>query len=110
MTLLSAVLAGGLGAVARYGVSGVVQRRTSSGFPLGTLVVNLTGTVALGILVGAGADGAIPAGFLGGYTTFSTWMLESVAAPSPRGATNLAITLAGGVLGAYLGLLLGAKL
>jgi CrcB protein len=60
--------AGGLGAVAR-----VLAGRT--------LLVNLSGALALGLLVGAGAGGdalrVAGGGFIGGYTTFSTWMLEA---------------------------------
>jgi CrcB protein len=108
VTLISVALAGGLGAVARYGVSGAVQRRTASGFPIGTLVVNMSGAFLLGLAVGGGGDGGLAAGFLGGYTTFSTWMAESANAASRRGALNVVATLAGGVLCAYLGLGIGS--
>ena len=60
---------GALGAVARFRVDSAVSARFPSDFPVGTLVVNLTGAFALGVLLGAG--------FMGGYTTFSTWMVES---------------------------------
>ena len=91
----------------RYAVAGIVQRRARSGFPVGTLAVNLTGALALGVLVGAGVDGGAVAGFLGGYTTFSTWMAESVTAPTRRGVLNIVVTLAGGLIAAYLGSKLG---
>ena len=56
----------------------VARRR---GHPLGTLAVNLSGTLVLGVLVGATLDGdayrIAATGFLGAYTTFSAWMLES---------------------------------
>jgi CrcB protein len=72
---------GGLGAVARYRVGAAVAARVGGDFPLGTLVVNLPGTLALGVLVGAAAatraELLLGIGFLGGYTTFSTWMVES---------------------------------
>ncbi|HUR85484.1 MAG TPA: fluoride efflux transporter CrcB [Solirubrobacteraceae bacterium] len=82
ITYLGVALLGAVGAVARYGVDLAVAARFGSEFPRGTLAVNLTGTLALGVLVG----GAVPAsvelilgiGFLGSYTTFSTWMVESV--------------------------------
>jgi CrcB protein len=74
-------VAGGAGACARFLVDRAVERHIAPGFPLGTLVVNVTGAFLLGLL--AGADVAGHAGLLwgtallGGYTTFSTWMLES---------------------------------
>ncbi len=73
---------GALGAVARFRVDSVVSARLPSDFPLGTLVVNLTGSFALGVLVGASVPHRVAlllgTGFMGGYTTFSTWMVESV--------------------------------
>ena len=75
-------LLGGLGAVARYALDAGVMRRAGAAFHWGTLAVNLTGTVALGLLVRAGTGGAVSTlvavGFLGAFTTFSTWMLETV--------------------------------
>ena len=65
-----------------------MSARLPSDFPLGTLVVNLTGSFALGVLVGASATHRVAfvlgTGFTGGYTTFSTWMVESRAARRGR--------------------------
>ena len=81
LTWVGLAFFGALGAVARFRVDSAVSARLPSAFPLGTLVVNLTGSFALGILVGASATHRIAfvlgTGFLGGYTTFSTWMVES---------------------------------
>ncbi len=80
-TFLAIVAAGALGAVARAAVSDAVQRR----WPrrgAGTLVVNLLGAAALGAWLGLGerVEGAllvvVGTGFLGAFTTFSTWMVE----------------------------------
>jgi fluoride exporter len=72
---------GALGAVARFRVDAVVSARLPSDFPIGTFAVNLSGALALGLLVGAAVPHrallVLGAGFLGGYTTFSTWMVES---------------------------------
>ena len=72
---------GALGAAARFRVDAAVSARWPSDFPLGTLVVNLSGAVPLGLLVGAAVPHrmllVLGTGFLGGYTTFSTWMVES---------------------------------
>ena len=86
MLTLLAVLAGGLGAAARYAVDAVVRARVRATVPLGTLVVNAGGCLALGVVTGLVGRGAVPgdlapvlgSGFLGGYTTFSTASLETV--------------------------------
>lgn len=86
MSLILIGLGGFAGAITRYLVDGFVSDRTGGGFPWGTLVINLTGSFALGLLFALTAERAIlPAeirgplmiGFLGAYTTFSTFMLES---------------------------------
>lgn len=85
MIALWVALAGGLGAVARFIVDAEVARVNRGQFPLGTLVINVTGSLLLGLLTGAwmfhGASGELKAvlgtGFLGGYTTFSTACVES---------------------------------
>jgi CrcB protein len=107
-------LAGGVGALARWWVGGAVMRWAGArarGLPVGTLAVNLTGALALGVLSGAGVagDGLAIAGtgILGSYTTFSTWMLESRRlADEGRPwavAANLAGSLALGLAAVALG-------
>jgi CrcB protein len=84
MVLLVA-LAGALGALARYGVHGLVQSRTASRFPYGTVVVNITGSFVLGLLVGLatyqGLDAdvrtVVGTGFIGAYTTFSSFSYDT---------------------------------
>lgn len=72
---------GALGALGRFTVDGAVSTRWPSDFPFGTLAVNLSGSFALGALVGLGVAGdallVLGTGLLGGYTTFSTWMFEA---------------------------------
>ncbi len=100
-----AVAAGGLGAICRYVVSGVVQRWSRSDFPTGTVAVNLVGAFALGAAVGSGlgsVGNALLGGFLAGFTTFSTWMVESmglglVPRPRVRAMVNLVGTLLAGL-------------
>jgi CrcB protein len=78
---IGVALLGGLGACARFAVDLLVTFRERGAFPLGTLAVNLSGAFALGVLAGAAAGEDLTrllgAGFLGAYTTFSTWMLQS---------------------------------
>ena len=72
---------GALGALGRFRVGNAVTERRPSDFPLGTFVVNLTGGFVLGLLTGLSVAGdallVLGTGFLGGYTTFSTWMVEA---------------------------------
>jgi CrcB protein len=86
MPLILIGLGGFAGAIARYVVDGIVAERVSGAFPWGTLVVNVSGSFVLGLLFALTVDRAIlPAeirgpvliGFIGAYTTFSTYMLES---------------------------------
>jgi CrcB protein len=86
VTLLLVGVGGFIGAVARYLVDGWIARATEGAFPWGTLAINVSGTFLLGVLFAALTERALlPAeirpplmiGFLGAYTTFSTWMLES---------------------------------
>ncbi len=86
MPLILIGLGGAAGAVARYLVDGWVTDRTGATFPWGTLAVNASGTFLLGILFAlvvergglpTGLRGPVLIGFIGAYTTFSTWMLES---------------------------------
>lgn len=114
MSVLLASVAGALGAVARYLVSGWAQRSVASAFPIGTLIVNVVGSFALGVVVGAGPTDTVIAvavvGFLGGFTTFSTWMAETLRLwpVSGRAIASLAISLGGGLLAAVLGFTLAA--
>jgi CrcB protein len=106
---------GGLGAIARFLLDGLVSTNTSSRFPLGTLLVNLSGSVVLGFLVGEAlsGDAYLLAGtaVIGSYTTFSTWMFEShrLAEDGRRAllAMNVALSLLAGVGAAALGRLIG---
>jgi CrcB protein len=74
-------VAGGCGALARFLLDGTVSARAGGLLPFGTLAVNLTGAFVLGALGGADVGGdafrLAGTGFVGAYTTFSTWMLET---------------------------------
>ncbi len=74
-------LIGGIGAVLRFLIDRAVIRRAARTFPFGTLAVNISGAALLAFLGGLGLskEAALLAGisFVGAYTTFSTWMLET---------------------------------
>jgi CrcB protein len=88
---------GAIGSWARFRVGGLVAARRETDFPLGTFVVNLTGGFLLGLLTGMSVTGdallVFGTGLLGGYTTFSTWMVE---------AQRLGEDAEWGLMGAYL--------
>ncbi len=117
--LLALALAGGLGSVARFVLDGAVQARNRSDLPVGTVVVNLSGSFLLGLLGGLALRAVVPeswhlvlgTGFLGGFTTFSAASVATVTLVEesrPRAAllTGLGM-LVGAVLLAALGLVLG---
>ena len=112
------VLIGGAGSVARFLVDGLVAEGTGRDFPFGTLAVNLSGAVILGLLTGLalGHDQALLAGTaaVGSYTTFSTWMLETERLAEERQSGKVAANVIGsivlGVAAAALGRLIGAHL
>jgi fluoride exporter len=109
---------GGLGALARWSLDGLVSAWWGRQFPIGTLAVNLTGAFLLGLLVGAGVQGRVlllaGTATLGSYTTFSTWMFEShrLGEDGERrlAAANVVISLAAGLLAALVGRAVGAAL
>jgi CrcB protein len=116
---LAVVVAAGLGALARYALDTAVRRRAPGPFPTGTFLVNVSGSLLLGLLVGLTAHHGFPSdgtlvlgtGFAGGYTTLSTWAWESLALAEMGAvglmALNVLGSLAVGLAAAAAGLGLG---
>ena len=85
MVILVVFLGGGVGSVCRYLLGGLVQSRSHGEFPIGTLVVNVLGCIAIGLLAKYFLHGqtqlllrtALLVGFCGGFTTFSTFSFEA---------------------------------
>jgi fluoride exporter len=125
VTKLLLVCAGGaLGSGARYLVATWAARTYGASFPRGTLIVNVTGSLLLGIVMGLAGGGRDPlspearlflgAGIMGGFTTYSSFNYETLAL-AERGsvglaAANVALTLAGCFAGGALGLVAGRVL
>jgi CrcB protein len=92
VSVLLLALAGGLGAVARFVLDGALNAARSRRYPVGTTVINLSGSFLLGLLAGLAAARLLPGsaylvlgtGFLGGYTTFSTAAYETVRLAEQR--------------------------
>ncbi|HUR50614.1 MAG TPA: CrcB family protein [Mycobacteriales bacterium] len=107
-------LGAGLGAVLRYLLDRAVPAHH---FPRGTVLVNTSGSFALGVVtasVAGGASAFLATGLLGGYTTLSTFAVETVALAERqrRGAAllNVAVSAVLGLGAAALGLHLGSRL
>jgi fluoride exporter len=117
--VLSVALFGALGAATRYGVDTLIERHIATVFPLSTLTINVTGCVLAGAAVGELLDrlhepgwltiGAVT-GFLGAYTTFSTFAYEThdliQSGRIGLAGVNALASVGAGVAGVYLGLLL----
>jgi len=111
------VVAGGaLGAASRYWVAGLLQQWTGSGFPWGTVGVNLIGSFLLGFVVQASLLGGwtgelrlfVAVGFLGAFTTFSTFAYEALellrAGQTTEALVYVGLNLVAGVLLVALGM------
>lgn len=111
-------LVGGVGAIARFTLDSAVSQAAGRDLPYGTLVVNLLGAFVLGILVGAAVDADAyrftGTGFIGAFTTFSTWTFESHRLGEDgqlsAGALNLFVSLVLGLAAAWAGRAVGGVL
>jgi CrcB protein len=116
--LIAVGLLSGVGAIARFLLDGAVASRAGRSFPWGTLVVNVTGSLLVGVLVGAALDDGeyrlAATGLVAAFTTFSTWALESHRLGEDGelgvGVLNFAVSLLLGVAAVWAGRHLGAAL
>lgn len=122
MTPLLVAMAGGLGAVIRFIVDAQARRFTPHVLiPLGTLIINVTGSFALGVVTGwwavhtgdPGLKQIIGTGFLGGYTTFSTASVEAARLARAGRGWSVMVHVVGmlllSVTAAAFGVWLGAR-
>ncbi|MGN6253003.1 MAG: fluoride efflux transporter CrcB [Marmoricola sp.] len=115
LTWCGIAVLGGLGAVARFTLDTAIVRRTTSAFPVGILTVNVTGAFLLGLLTGLALPDDVAlvlgTGFVGAYTTFSTWMLQTRMLLEERHVVvpvlNVALSVVLGLLAAWAGLQVG---
>jgi CrcB protein len=111
-------LLGGVAAAARFVVDFEVSARSGSAFPLGILVVNLLGALAIGVVAGSALDGEaaviVSGGVIGSFTTFSTWILDShrlaVAGRAGLAWLNIGLSTAAGLAAVALGHWLASSL
>lgn len=121
-TVLFLAVGGALGTLARYGLNGVISARVAT-FPLGTMIVNITGCFAIGFIAAisdpsfgrtwlkTGWRDFLMVGFCGGYTTFSSYGIQSLNLARDREWLFVALNIIGsnvlGLVAVYLGWVLG---
>lgn len=123
MRVLWVGVAGFFGATSRYLLDGVVSRATSGSFPWGTWVVNITGCFLVGLLTTVLTERfmpnptlriAITVGFIGAYTTFSTFIYESLRLGQDGAlgvaALNVASSVVAGFVATWIGITVGRAL
>ncbi len=119
---LMVVLGGGLGSLARYLLGTAIMSRFGPRFPLGTMIINITGSFTIGVLMTLLTERLEPhpywrlflvIGFLGGYTTFSSFEYESLQAVRDGGLLpgllNLFGSVALGFAAVWAGVLVAAR-
>ncbi len=122
-TTLSIATGGAVGALLRFWVANGVYAVLGRGFPYGTLVVNVVGSLAMGFLyvlflerMSAGPElrGAILIGLLGAFTTFSTFSIETLnlieQADYLKAALNMGISVLACMIAVWLGVTLGRQI
>lgn len=112
-----------LGGVTRYLLGAFLQQRAGTSFPIGTLIINITGSFLLGLLlryalgttaISPEVRGLLTTGFCGGYTTFSTFSYDTLAlvedGEMARAALYVGASVAVALVGAYLGIVLAHEI
>jgi len=120
MAYLYVALGGALGSVARYLMQSFIGHYTGPGFPYGTLIVNISGSAIMGLFIGWLARGDllhgqdlrlfVAIGILGGYTTFSSFSLESITLMEEGRWGAMGAYIAASVVLSLAGLLMGLRL
>ena len=123
MVVIAVAVFGALGALTRYGVDRAIEARANTLFPLSTFVINMTGCFAAGVIIASLVDRHhLPAwvrvglvmGFLGAYTTYSTFAQETWELADERqlafAALNIGASVTVGVVLVALGHMVGRQL
>jgi CrcB protein len=120
LTWLAIAIGGALGSIARHGVNQLMHTRTSTRFPLGTVAVNVVGCFVIGLLAGLLASDRIElrfhwrefvfVGLLGGFTTFSTFGLDTFMLARTHSVSQAAINVIAQVVGGLLAVWIGYQL
>jgi len=115
MTYVFIAIGGASGSLVRYSLGKFISEKSNTAFPIGTFIINITGAILLGILTSIGASHnarmLLGDGFLGAYTTFSTFMYEGFNLFEEKENLNAFIyilcSLILGAIGYYIGSKIG---
>lgn len=111
MDLIFVGIGGALGSLARYQLGRIISQKSRMAFPAGTFLINITGAILLGLVSGLDAGRNIYLllgdGFLGAYTTFSTFMYEGFSLFQDKKKLNAFIYILSSLLLGILGYVLG---
>jgi CrcB protein len=111
MNLIWIGIGGTFGSVTRYQLGKVIADRSKSPFPKSTFIINIAGAILLGIATGTGVDGGlyllIADGFLGAFTTFSTFMYEGFSLFKENEKKNAVVYIIGTLILGILGYTIG---
>ncbi len=111
MDLVFVGFGGALGSLTRYQLGKIISQKSKSTFPLGTFIINITGAILLGILssmdAGKNAYLLLGDGFLGAYTTFSTFMYEGFNLFKGNKKANAAAYILGSLILGIIGYTIG---
>jgi len=119
MTILYIALGGIAGTLSRYGLEGWIQSRTASSFPVGTLVVNISGSFLLGFILRIATGAAVISpdvragltiGFCGAFTTMSTFSYESVTLLNDGDYLRAGLYMTATILGCVAAVMTGAAI
>lgn len=114
MQLIFIGFGGALGSVSRFALGKMIAERTSTTFPIGTVIINVVGAILLGIISNMNIDNSVSImfteGFLGGYTTFSTFMYEGFNLFQENEKLNAFIYIGGTLILGIFGYVLGVEL
>ena len=114
MTYVLVAFGGAAGSLVRYILGKFISKKSSSTFPIGTFIINITGAILLGIVSTIGVSSNLMLllgdGFLGAYTTFSTFMYEGFNLFQEREKLNAFIYILCSLILGIVGYSLGAKI
>jgi len=114
MTYVLVAVGGAAGSLVRYSLGKFISEKSSSSFPIGTFIINITGAILLGIISTIGVSSnmmlLLGDGFLGAYTTFSTFMYEGFNLFQEKEKLNAFIYILCSVLLGLLGFAFGSKI
>ncbi|AKA70631.1 fluoride efflux transporter CrcB [Clostridium scatologenes] len=114
MEYLLVAIGGAAGSLVRYSLGKVISEKSNMNFPIGTFMINITGAILLGIVssvpVSSNMMILLADGFLGAYTTFSTFMYEGFNLFQEREKINAFIYILGSLILGTVGFALGTKI